>query len=610
MIDQENESGARLLTVTQFAEALRSSRVGPIMVLATRPVIGVMNLPGLAALMWSRWIAESGDDRVIQMNGSAPIQVIDSESLAYEHETRWLAAGVLYEQLLRHVTSEAPTVVLYLDLWAAQLDESVVAVIPTARRILISDLAQRSHGGEQDYWERISTWMQARSGLQIVAVNELAEAIPITVWKGFLADAAVSSLKTETERMMLVEESGIAPPEAAVLAAALTDNAEGDEVALLSPHVDWYQEHYPDLLRKCRAVWNPRDLSPAVYAALLMHADVYVTAHRLPFGPGPLSCLPTDCHCILHPADESTIPEIGISVMFPESTADLIAMLAPQGHVHMHPERAGVPIVNAEPLVGMHAWWNGLSHLIPETVVPLSAPSVAPVCDFSFLVCSFKYLQRFRFFIDSIARQTYPLERIEVCIAAGGNPDGLFEYLNLVRIVYPALTIRLLEIPEPLRRNKGKMLNEAFRASTAAVVMPTDCDIVFPKTFVADMLDRHQSDLVIGCWRTPLTKELTAQILVGNLDPVEHFDVLSKQWSKEEEIGGVRQGMLGYCQVVSRQAFAMVGYPEEFEGYNQSDIVFIERLRERAGVKSLFMKDYFVLHLSHARDWTGTKVFL
>jgi hypothetical protein len=123
------------------------------------------------------------------------------------------------------------------------------------------------------------------------------------------------------------------------------------------------------------------------------------------------------------------------------------------------------------------------------------------------------------------------------------------------------------------------------------------------------MIAQHRPDRILGCWRTPLNKTITAQIVTGNVDPVEHFETLRQQWDQVEATDGVRQGMLGYCQIVSRSAFEQVGYPEEFEGFNQSDIIFIERLHA-LGLHNHFLQDRFVLHLSHHRDWTGTKVFL
>ena len=252
-------------------------------------------------------------------------------------------------------------------------------------------------------------------------------------------------------------------------------------------------------------------------------------------------------------------------------------------------------------------WWKQLS---PAAALPTHPAEQAPASvDLSILVCCYKYLQRFRIFLQSIVRQQHPLERIEVCIVAPGNPDGLYEYMNVVRLAHPALRFRLIEVDAVTGANKGKMLNAGFRASSGPVIMVADGDLVLGPDFVSHMLSQYQPERILGCWRTPLNKTVTAHIVCGNLDPVENFAELRKQWDQDEAHDGVRQGMLGYCQIVSRAAFERVGYPEEFEGFNQSDIVFIERL-QAIGLRNHFLQDHFVLHLSHHRDWTGTKVFL
>ena len=69
-------------------------------------------------------------------------------------------------------------------------------------------------------------------------------------------------------------------------------------------------------------------------------------------------------------------------------------------------------------------------------------------------------------------------------------------------------------------------------------------------------------------------------------------------------------GVLGYCQAVDRKAFAKARYPREIDRVNQSDIIFVERLRKFAGVKPQYLGDQVVLHLWHPRNWNGTETQL
>jgi hypothetical protein len=384
---------------------------------------------------------------------------------------------------------------------------------------------------------------------------------------------------------------------------------------------------------------DPAELAPSVYLALLRSAEVYVIPDKLPYGRGPLKALSTRAriHAVRSLHDE--IPEdMHGRVTWIEAPAAVVAgatghARADAGAARRAPNPAPLPTPETGSPFG--EWWAGLGRLQPEpgeirTAEP--APQRPPsrdtarlpgeaagnnsvrlrdraTADFAVLTCCYKYLQRFRVFLDSIARQDYPQGRIEICVAAPGNPDGLFEYLALFRKAHPALAVVVVDVPEAERINRGKMINAAFRGSTAPVVMVADGDLVLPPRFVRDMLEAYVPDRVLGCWRTPLSAEATAHIVTGNADPLDLFDQLRGRWDAAAA-KGVRQGVLGYCQIVSREAFEHVRYPEEFNCINQSDIVFIERLKERLGIEPRLLEEQFVLHLDHARDWSGTKIFL
>ncbi len=598
-----------------FIAALPRPGHGGVLVLATAPLAGLGSATVAAAQLGHALAHLRIANQALA--GRAPVPGIDP--VLAEHECRWLAAGDLHERLLEALAAGAPELVLYADPWAANLDDTVVRQAPRARRILIDDLVERV-AQDGDYWLTVIDWLAARPGLQFLPTATLLQ------WSGSVLPATDDAepsppIGFEARWGVLIDEHGAHPPTPEVLMALVERHPEG--VLLISPHLPWYLENHQHLLERCNGAWRPAELSSATYRGLLARTSRYVAPAGVPYGTRLLAALPADAEVRI-PADTEIGRGTGAgwTLHRHRDREDLRQQL---GATAMQSDLAGTPgapTAGEEPPAA-NRWWRALGTLVagepdgaPSRQAPAAAPerSPAPAADgpveFAFLACCYKYVQRFRIFIDSIVRQDHPPERYEVVLALPGNPDGILEYIDMLRMVHPRLRIRVVELPEEARGNKGKMLNAAFRATSARVVMPTDVDIVFAPDFVRTMLARHRPELVLGCWRTPLAKELTAQILVGNLDPVQHFAVLQQQWDKGEETGGVRQGMLGYCQVVAREAFAAVGYPEEFAGYNQSDIVFIERLQQRAGVASHFMKDYFVLHLSHSRDWTGTKTYL
>jgi len=237
--------------------------------------------------------------------------------------------------------------------------------------------------------------------------------------------------------------------------------------------------------------------------------------------------------------------------------------------------------------------------------------------DFSILVCCYRFLQRFRVFLQSLSSQTLGCERFEVVVVNPQSPDGLSEYLALYndggsmsvpgkgRLAPPVVEVK---ISEAFRRNRGYMIQRAFEASRGRVVMAADGDIVLSPCLLEKALATvHKNpNVVLGAYRNFLTPHSTAQIVAGLLNPIRNFDALRREDCQEKD--GYR-GVLGYCQIVRREAFEQVGYPEEFDKINQSDIEFVARL-ERIGMHAQRLEGETVLHLHHERNWDGIDSFM
>jgi hypothetical protein len=155
-------------------------------------------------------------------------------------------------------------------------------------------------------------------------------------------------------------------------------------------------------------------------------------------------------------------------------------------------------------------------------------------------------------------------------------------------------------------RNRGVGINRAFEASIGKVVIAIDGDLVFPSNLIGTLEGRvlASPDRVFGIRRVFVGREDTERILDSRLDPFEHFGRLAESEGDGET--GAYVGVLGYCQAVRRDAFARARYPEEFDAVNQSDIVFIERLRKWAQLTPEYLHDLSALHLWHPRNWKGT----
>jgi len=225
---------------------------------------------------------------------------------------------------------------------------------------------------------------------------------------------------------------------------------------------------------------------------------------------------------------------------------------------------------------------------------------------FSVLTCCYKYLQRLRVFLYSLARQELPFEDFEVVVTNPQSPDGLKEYLDTLKRAAPRMNVVRVDIPESYRRNRGWMIARAFECSRGETVMGADCDIVMPRHFIKTMLQASRENPLnlLGVYRSLLSPQTTSAILAGFIDPAAHFERLTGDDNQEKD--GYR-GVLGYCQVAPRDAWEKTGYPEEFDNIARSDVAFVERLGREQGVTPRLVPGIKVLHLWHPRNWEGTQ---
>lgn len=222
------------------------------------------------------------------------------------------------------------------------------------------------------------------------------------------------------------------------------------------------------------------------------------------------------------------------------------------------------------------------------------------------LVTCYRYLRRFRVCLESLARQDLPPGSLEIVVADPESPDGLADALRLFADRYPGLRVVRLPLDSRYHRNRGVGINRAFDASIGQVVIAIDGDLVFPPHLIGSLAEKvlASPDRVFGVRRVFVGREETERILDGRLDPFENFERLAQSDGDGETAAFV--GVLGYCQAVRRAAFARARYPEEFDAVNQSDIVFVDRLRKWARVMPEYLPDLSALHLWHPRNWKGT----
>jgi len=536
---------------------------------------------------------------LINLRGDVPVghsialQKVDATT----HESCWIAAADLHEKAVAYFKSGCtPEFVFCIDPWAANLKMPLSALAQKSKWIFISDAKLPRLDADCDYWTEFDTWLNTQQFDAVLDVRELFAFLPDDYWKGADQNSLHCALRAKAAEnpIVILDFCGDVELQKTHLANALNHVPATSVVILLSSDTMELKENAHSSLLKVSAALRRTWLSPAVYRAILNSGDIYVAPDGCPFGYSSVSFLRDGSKVFVSKNEFDSWPERDRRRLQRQD-------LAPDAEGN-NTSRDRVSAARLPGTPQFSQWWRSLTALNSTAGAKHSRR-------FSILTCCHKYLQRFRVFLDSIIRQAYPLDQIEVCVALPGNPDGVDEYLQLIRQIHPALSIISVKVSEAIRKNRGRQINEAFRESTGDIIIVNDCDIVLPKYFCERIQRGYHHEAVIGCWRTALSPEVTAHILTGNLDPVENFELLKTQWD-EEERKDVRQGVLGYCQILARKVFDTVLYPEEFDQINQSDIVFIERLNEKLGVNPRMLEDLFVLHLAHPRNWSGTQVFL
>ena len=97
-----------------------------------------------------------------------------------------------------------------------------------------------------------------------------------------------------------------------------------------------------------------------------------------------------------------------------------------------------------------------------------------PIIEVSILTCCHRYLQRFRVFAQSICRQQYDLEKVEVIVANPQSPDGLSTYLSLMKTATPVPLFEEVLLESAQFRNRGLMIQKAFERARGNVVIGVD----------------------------------------------------------------------------------------------------------------------------------------
>jgi hypothetical protein len=254
--------------------------------------------------------------------------------------------------------------------------------------------------------------------------------------------------------------------------------------------------------------------------------------------------------------------------------------------------------------------WNIDNSIVTQNVQLWGAPQLPraarPAPKFSVVTVCVRYARRLQAVIQAVAHQRgVPHSEIEIIVAYVPETDATEDVLDSLQATYPDLTIHRSTFTERKARAKGFIINETLKKATGDWVVLLDADTILPPDFLASVLKHgDEANFIVPDGRKLLSRETTARVLLGELQPWEHWDeLLSGEGEfRHREMEGVP---IGFCQVVRRRCFDQVKYYEadHFEG---ADHQFSIDMRKHFG-DELRLSGVPVLHLDHGGSkWYGT----
>jgi hypothetical protein len=148
-----------------------------------------------------------------------------------------------------------------------------------------------------------------------------------------------------------------------------------------------------------------------------------------------------------------------------------------------------------------------------------------------FLVKFSGSLPHLRVFLDSLARQDCPKDRLQATIVTSENSEDLRRYLRWHALAHPTLEVESVATPH---------LDRTLESHPGAVLVLTGDHTILPPRFARVTLERIAADGCPSLYGVPLSAEASAHVLTGNLDPVAHYESLLEACSHTSSAEAVR----------------------------------------------------------------------
>jgi hypothetical protein len=175
---------------------------------------------------------------------------------------------------------------------------------------------------------------------------------------------------------------------------------------------------------------------------------------------------------------------------------------------------------------------------------------------FSILYVCSRYANRLKASLLSIAQQKqFDLSQIEIVVAYVPGLDATDDILDCFEYAFPDIKIVRSPFNQSFWKSKGTLINASLPLCSGDWIVLLDADIILHPDFFSS-IDKVGPDtyFVAPDGRKMLTPKTTSKIILGLIQPWEHFDELLNgpgEWRRRESDGIP----IGYCQCCRKEVF-------------------------------------------------------
>ncbi|MDZ7342991.1 MAG: glycosyltransferase [candidate division KSB1 bacterium] len=142
-----------------------------------------------------------------------------------------------------------------------------------------------------------------------------------------------------------------------------------------------------------------------------------------------------------------------------------------------------------------------MSHAISPSSSPIELATTFPTI--SLVVCARNEEHRLPRLLRALARQQYPLEKLEICLVDDRSTDRTDEIIENFAIRHANVIHVRIDDTLPQVAPKKRAIDAAIRCSTGDIILLTDADAAPGPLWIQEMASAFQPNVVMACGYSP-----------------------------------------------------------------------------------------------------------